>query len=563
MLAQSERIDTMHDEKLDRQFVSCRESGGTKLLLDDYSRKASEIHDWPSIINRSFFEFSRLESLELTWSDFDDAGLEAMASAAANGRLQSLRYLRLDSTQVTDIGLEFLANAASAGHFKKLEELHLSWTQITDTGIQALVRAAATGNLQQLETLILCHTRISDTSLRALTRAAAPARLQNLQYLYLEHTQITDFGVYACARQARHGRLKQLRHLCLGGTQVTDDGLKALSSAVAAGHLQNLEWLIFAETEIADAGLQALARAATTGHLQKLQVLILRGTRITDLGLQALARAVADGHLKNLHHLTLSDTQITDVGLRALATAGESGNLQNLTTIADRVRCAPTISTCKGVWRQVVVSGKEHTQPRNALVLITNDLDMSWAVDEILPLETVTLTTHPKLDDSNALSAPPCVDGRSVRLTASDEQIAKWFSPLTLGAWLKSFQVFWYVGRMDHEALMESGHAMGFNNLAKSLDKMRLKQQVDELPLAQNSIKQKLKQLQEAIAKTIPLEAWAEDEQTQNFRIDYFVGMKKEHQWTPRARKAWLYVDRLLQKAGCSPKWNPNSDVGS
>src|SRR5262245_33692367 len=96
------------------------------------------------INKQALVPFVSLESLDLSYSAFSDAG---MASIAA---MKHLKRLYLRDTTVTDDGLKHIAGLTG------LEELDLYGVKVTDTGIGYLK------DLKQLRKLILLGAPITD-----------------------------------------------------------------------------------------------------------------------------------------------------------------------------------------------------------------------------------------------------------------------------------------------------------------------------------------------------------------------------------------------------------------
>ena len=113
---------------------------------------------------------TRLEHLDLSWTDADDSELACLT------RLSGLTKLDLGFTRITDL--------RPIAKMSQLEELDLSYTPVGDTGLLHLA------GLTRLRKLCLDETRVSDAGMVHLKS------LGNLNVLYMGETSVTDDGLF-------------------------------------------------------------------------------------------------------------------------------------------------------------------------------------------------------------------------------------------------------------------------------------------------------------------------------------------------------------------------------
>ena len=263
--------------------------------------------------------FRRLESLDVTLSQFDDEGLSAIAD------LRTLRRLRLGDTFITDEGAAALADLSG------LIELDLHGTNLSDPGLVNL------RSLRGLRKLNLMGTGLTDVGLDYLQGLTA------IEELNLYRTKISNAGLAKL-----HG-LTSLREIDLRYTRVTQAGVERLRAALPSARVvfldvslrpprlsQNPEPPVAGDDESVaawarkwggEASLQAgrlvsLSLLSTAmidtelAHLKNLpdlRKLDLGATEVGDLGLQYVAE------LRGLRELRLDNTTVSDQGLRHLA----------------------------------------------------------------------------------------------------------------------------------------------------------------------------------------------------------------------------------------------------
>lgn len=146
----------------------------------------------------------RISAVIVTDTPLDDEQLECMAG------LDSVRFLRLESTGITDAGLQHVQGLAS------LEEISLYRTHVTSAGLEFL------RGLTNLKNLGLNETEINDAGLKHL------AGLKNLQHLWLDGTAVSDAGLPSL------NSLKQLKDLGLRNTRATKAAVAGLRRVLPA-----------------------------------------------------------------------------------------------------------------------------------------------------------------------------------------------------------------------------------------------------------------------------------------------------------------------------------------
>jgi hypothetical protein len=143
-------------------------------------------------------------------------------------------------------------------------------------------------------------------------------------------------------------------------------------------------------------------------------------------------------------------------------------------------------------------------------------------------------------------------------LTAEEKQIVGWFESVNveLKECLQPLQVFWCIGVVDREAFLSGTLASGINKLPERLSQLKPTFNCLPLPLSSGYIRNTCLEILSSLFNQNPFlgAAWSDDEQMSHLRIERGVGKKKWGIWSPRARKAWHYVDRFLTLRGLLPQ---------
>jgi internalin A len=357
---------------------------GGRVAIEGRKRPVIDAAELPGALRIDFSHFERLESLDVSYTTFNDAGMKSLRG------LKGLRRLYLRDTLVTDEGLESLADLTS------LEEIDLygtttlglkggvgmPWRFITYQAtcppaettapslpncrvdlVGATVSAAAGADVQhprrpgdqavaewirklggkaeladgKLVAIRLRSVRVSDAQVADL-RA-----LSTLRVLDLSATEISDLGLESLgdgtdvgdATLKTLGTLHSLEELALDAARFSDKQFAAL------GTLDRLKSPRVSHTRLGAAGIQVL------GSMGNLRALNLNYTAIDDHALESLKS------LTQLEELHLDNTAITDAGLDSL------GGLRHLkllnvyhTAVTQKAfdRFHIALPACKVIW---------------------------------------------------------------------------------------------------------------------------------------------------------------------------------------------------------------------
>ena len=260
--------------------------------------------------------FKDLESLDLSYTTFNDAGMKALEG------LHKLRRLNLRDTLISDEGLRSIANLTN------LEEIDLYGAKVTDTGIGTLRKLTA------LRKLNLLGADVGDESADVL------AGFTHLRELNLYRSRMTNSGL------AKLSGLKEMVALDVRYSRVTGSGVDGLRAALpkcqvdfvgavassgsrpaqlqGSGDQAVADWVRKAggKAQMSEGKLKAISmRSAHVGDAQlanlrgltELQSLDLSATEIGDTGLSSLKT------LGSLRELILNNTTVSDTGLQQLA----------------------------------------------------------------------------------------------------------------------------------------------------------------------------------------------------------------------------------------------------
>jgi uncharacterized protein (TIGR02996 family) len=255
----------------------------------------------------------------LAWLNLSGHILEgpAVLALARCSWFANLTYLDLSYTYLGDRGSLALLSARA----ESLRVLRLRSTNLTRTGALTLFGATNMPNLRELDIdlrRVLCWpTRDPLHELRELLRLPLLGRLELLN---LQECQLNQ--VDAVRELAHHPRLPGVTKLDLSGNGFGVDGALALAESP---HLSGLRSLRLRNNSIRDTGTRALVGAP---GLQKLRALDLAQNRIDGPGIRTLAEAPG---LAGLRQLDLSDNFVGVPNARALA---NSTTLTGLTRLA-------------------------------------------------------------------------------------------------------------------------------------------------------------------------------------------------------------------------------------
>ena len=141
-------------------------------------------------------------------------------------------------------------------------------------------------------------------------------------------------------------------------------------------------------------------------------------------------------------------------------------------------------------------------------------------------------------------------------LSDEDQAILDWFKQTKLGKQLTILQVYWCIGYVDRPALQSGAQAMGWHTVRKRLRALRPHFKGPRLPGSIDYLSRScMKRIaDEFIHGPFELDHTVEN-RTEEFRAPLPIGRKQFSRWTPKALKAWQYVDRYLTILGAVPEF--------
>jgi internalin A len=168
-------------------------------------------------------------------------------------------------------------------------------------------------------------------------------------------------------------------------------------------------------------------------------------------------------------------------------------------------------------------------------------------------------------------------------LLPDEEQVLEWLDELNPSDWLECLKVYWCIGQADKEALLRCGEAMGFGQLTRAIENVVAKQYaVGELSLRYSSLRKNIQRMEDLFCHESCPAVWTEDERRPVVEVaDEGAGVRKKKrakgtplfrrvteeqgkkawsEWTPRARKVWVFVCRYLERRGVMPR--SETDIG-
>lgn len=217
----------------------------------------------PPLTNRALVAFSKvwatgkmpkLRNLCLLDNDFGDAGMTALADAAATiattGAFANLCIFQINQNHVGDEGMTAFAAAVAKGAFPLVDFPIICSNPFGDKGGIALVDAIADGGMPKLIGFNVESTKVGAATCKALAAACTKGAWPNLEGLVFNHTAIGDDGLGALARGAIEAVrtmeaaspnttylvMPRLKQLLLADCGITDKSLMRLIEAFGGGH---------------------------------------------------------------------------------------------------------------------------------------------------------------------------------------------------------------------------------------------------------------------------------------------------------------------------------------
>lgn len=186
--------------------------------------------------------FRRLAMLRISYANLSDKRFARLTAT------QYLERLELDVNPLHD------ESAIRIGRMTSLKFLTLSSTDVTDAGVCHFV------NLRHLE-----HLNLSDNAAVTDHGICCLSSCKSLRWIYLNGTSITDDALLCLSA------IPCLSHLSVDGTKVTDKGIRHLANSPSR---ETIEYLGLSDTKVTDDVLPILAQFPRLGGA------ILKGTAV-------------------------------------------------------------------------------------------------------------------------------------------------------------------------------------------------------------------------------------------------------------------------------------------
>jgi HEAT repeat protein len=155
---------------------------------------------------------------------------------------------------------------------------------------------------------------------------------------------------------------------------------------------------------------------------------------------------------------------------------------------------------------------------------------------------------------------PNAFDPDSIKreITAEEKRVLGWFESgdVDLQEYLQHLQVFWCIGVVERTAFESGGQALGYNKLTLKLRMLSPHFNLIPLPTGANHICGTCLPDLDGLFDREPFfsASWSDHERGLPLRDEFMRGERKESCWTPKARKAWSYVDCFLTIRGYLPQ---------
>jgi len=165
--------------------------------------------------------------------------------------------------------------------------------------------------------------------------------------------------------------------------------------------------------------------------------------------------------------------------------------------------------------------------------------------------------------------APDTLDNRSTPKAPEDAshsgedlRILAWFNQVDLAIYLTPLQVFWCIGYVEREAIRSAGLALGWHRLKNRIRGLHPRFHFASLPTGVTYLYDNCLPTVDGLFDREPFHsnAWSESERVMEIRTEFMLGKRRQGRWTPKARTAWRYVDRLLTLHGWLPTINTDGD---
>lgn len=214
-------------------------------------------------------------------------------------------------------------------------------------------------------------------------------------------------------------------------------------------------------------------------------------------------------------------------------------------------------------WVETFITSLREADVRSALLRATDSHGVAVATMANWLLRYLDLERETKLlVEQEWAQVDASVRATGGRVNREDQRIFDMFVQLDLSKWLKSFQLFWCVGRLEADSILSAGPALGGANLARRLNELKKNGKLGDLDVSDSHIRNTIGLL-ESLFNSPPFTpyAWSEEEDSPDLRTTRLRGKRKESSWTPRAGKAWRYVNHFLTLKQLLPKFDSANEL--
>jgi len=140
-------------------------------------------------------------------------------------------------------------------------------------------------------------------------------------------------------------------------------------------------------------------------------------------------------------------------------------------------------------------------------------------------------------------------------LSDEDRRIVGWFEAKErIIDWIEWLQLFWCIGKLEEDAMMQGGDAFGPGKLERLFRRLQNENRMSKLIVAESAIKNVLEEMESFFNQPpFPDDAWSTEEKSAAFKMPAKRGNRVIKRWEPRARKAWRFVNIYLEYKGLVP----------
>ena len=160
-----------------------------------------------------------------------------------------------------------------------------------------------------------------------------------------------------------------------------------------------------------------------------------------------------------------------------------------------------------------------------------------------------------EIDANSVVNANSAGEEANADLSDEDQQTLDLFADVNPKRFLSLLQTYWCIGLVERDVMESANLAKGYAKLHEKLELLEAKFDSTPVNVSIGYIRETcLEKLAELFSCKPFSNIWSAEEVNPDLRIEERVGNRIHGRWTPRARKAWSYVNRFLTLRGWLPE---------